>query len=156
MDRYLVQLNEPLKEKKKIYTSSSSSSSTSGGDLSSDSSSDTDNMYFCRVCNKNIKGGSKEIKPEEEICKICVANFPERMFCKTCKRYFTSKKPFSKAKDRCNFCFEKLEKAREARKKKGEKSEEPVQKKSKKQEHSDNYVCLYLKGQCVFKKHFNI
>lgn len=151
MDRILAQLQQPTKEKPpKTYASSYSSTPV---DSLSDSS-DSDNIYFCRLCNKNIKGGKKEIKPEDEVCKTCVINFPERMFCKKCKRYFTNKKAFGKDKTRCNFCHDKLAKIREARKKREEALDEPAPKKSRKQDDEENYVCLYLKGQCVFKKHF--
>lgn len=153
MDRFLAQLKHPQKEKKKSDSSGTSCESTSNTDTSD---SDSDCMYYCRICNKSIKG-SKELKPENEVCKNCVSNFPERMFCKSCKRYFPNKKPFSKCGTRCNFCVDKLNKLREQRKLKreAENSEDKGKKKSKKEDDDgESYVCLYIKGQRIFKKQF--
>lgn len=160
MKEYLNQLHQPLPsagKKKKCYSSSSSSSDDSDNSSSSDAE---ENEFYCRFCNKKAKG-IKERKPENEVCSTCVINFPSRMFCKTCKRFYPDKKPFAKSKDRCNYCFEKLMKAREARKKRKEGVQVEVpEKKIKKQQHQtnddENYICLYVKGQCVFKKHFAI
>jgi len=169
MNRALANMKNPIKrmKPKSSHTfSSSSSSSSSSPDSSSDetSSPDTDEdlIYYCRFCNKKNKG-KRDRKPEEEVCHHCLEAFPEKMYCKSCRRFFPDRKPFTKAKDRCNFCFEKLEKAREARKRKKEgdqlnqedktkKKEESACKKIKKREEG----CVYLEinGKRIFKKNF--
>lgn len=154
----LAKLGKPMhKRKSEIYSSSSSSSSSSSDEASS---TDTDESFYCRFCNLKSKG-LKDRKPQDEVCSNCIVNFPEKMFCKSCKRFFPDRKPFTKAKDRCNFCCEKLEKAREARKRRreecldkfGKADKKEERKKAKKEEES--YVSLFINGQCIFKKHFS-
>jgi len=72
MDRYLAELHQPIKDKKKVYSSSSSSSV----DETWSDSSDEEKIYYCRLCNKSMKSKDKEMKPENEICKNCISNFP--------------------------------------------------------------------------------
>jgi len=144
IERMLSRLDSPINKKKKraIYSSSSSMS---------DSSLDEERIFYCRFCNKKAKSAT-ERKPETEVCKFCEGNFPERMFCKSCKRFFPDKALFTKAKERCNPCVDRLEKARESRKKRKQETEnnsEPSKKKI-----DDNYVMLVINGQCVHKHNF--
>lgn len=153
----LAKLKTPMKTNVNMSSSSSSSNSSS-------SSADEDGIFYCRICNKKVNG-TTDGKPTNEVCKPCVKNFPERMFCKSCKRYFPNAEPFGKTKDRCNFCHEKLQLRREARKKKAADSfpEGSPEKKKRKQKIEDeeetntgNYVAVYIKGKCVAKKTLNI
>ena len=114
MDRILSKLVLP----KKLTTEMSSSDSDTSSNYSS-SDEEVHQHFVCRLCNKDVKG-SPEKGDENELCKPCQKDFPERMYCKRCKRYYPNGESFGKAKDRCNFCWRKLEKIREARKKRKE------------------------------------
>ena len=117
--------------------------------------------FHCRLCNKKSQGKTED-KPCNEVCKGCRGNFPERMYCKSCHRYFPNKETFTKMKDRCNYCFVKLEKRREERKKKKRSADNnpqaPVEKKKKKDgveaDEGDTYVAVYVKGVRVAKAFF--
>jgi len=169
----LAKLRRPILTKKKksdIYSSSSSlNSSYCTSDDSASSGAEESLTFYCRFCSTKTKSATPDRQPQDEVCKNCAANYPERMFCKSCKRYFPHRKPFTKSKDRCKFCYIKLERAREARKRKKEEEdtnnslkpkdgkkkkeeEEEGRKKTKKQEES--YICLYVRGQCIVKKYF--
>lgn len=132
--------------------------SCSDSDCSSGSNSQQNNSFYCRLCNKQTTGTVKE--PKEEICKKCLKDFPYRMFCKSCKRIFPDRGPFTKEKDRCDFCCEKLEKRRAARKKKTASDDERSFKKKKTIEQEDfecdNYVLVVIKGKHVLKAPFYI
>ena len=138
---------------------------SSSSDMSESSSSSEDNelLFYCHLCNKKAKGAT-ENKPVNEICKTCQGNFPERMFCKSCKRFYTNKEPFGKSRDRCTSCVDKLEKMREARKKRScePKEKEEVKRKRKNEdtksseEIEENYVAVFVKGNCVVKKTFKM
>ena len=126
MDDILIELANVRKST--LEMSSSFSESDSSSALSS--SDEDEEQFICRLCNKEATGqtGKDYMK---ELCKACHNDFPERMFCRSCKRYFPNRESFEKSKDRCNFCCKKLEKMREARKKSNSSGKQRVDTKEK-------------------------